>query len=388
MRAEAPSPARRRCGGAPAAGGGRAGGRAGGTAHPRTHRHPRTPPPFPHPTSPRPTPPSLPSRSSTLRTTASPLSQTRAPPPDPSAAARRSPSSDRGSATAAAAATRPPAALASAPARAAAAPTTRERHAALHDASASRRRRHRGGRAQRRRLHLRRHWIGQLFVHRRFDPRAHAEWHERGRRHPRRGRRPRPPGRRALPLPLGRRAPCRRVDAADGRVFCLAPPWPPAAAVPDGYLEDGIDYDPYEGGSAVADAGNYSRRLSTAVELSTNGVDFTASGLNFTYHAPPRLTALEPTVGPSAGDTDVVIHGDFGDAPAWACRVGDARPAAAELVDAPTRGAGARALRCLAAHRARGERVGRSAGDARQSQLRGARGGRVPKPKGRQQAEA
>ena len=58
------------------------------------------------------------------------------------------------------------------------------------------------------------------------------------------------------------------------------------------------------------------------------------------------MTDLEPTVGPSAGDTDVVIHGDFGDAPAWACRVGDARPAAAQLVDAPTRGAGARALRC------------------------------------------
>ena len=77
----------------------------------------------------------------------------------------------------------------------------------------------------------------------------------------------------------------------------------------------------------------------------------------------PRLTDLEPTVGPSAGDTDVVIHGDFGDAPAWACRVGDARPAAAELVDADARRRRARAA-VPAAHRARGERVGRPAGDA------------------------
>ena len=157
------------------------------------------------------------------------------------------------------------------------------------------------------------------------------------------------------------------VDAADGRVFCLAPPWPPAAAVPDGYLDDGIDYDPYDGGGAVADAGNYSRRLSTSVELSTNGVDFTASGLNFTYHAPPRLTALEPTVGPSAGDTDVVIHGDFGDAPAWACRVGDARPVAATRRRADARRRPP-ALRCphLEAN-ALGDRR-----DAGQPQLRGA----------------
>ena len=175
------------------------------------------------------------------------------------------------------------------------------------------------------------------------------------------------------------------VDAADGRVFCLAPPWPPAAAVPDGYLDDGIDYDPYEGGGAVADAGNYSRRLSTAVELSTTGVDFTASGLNFTYHPPPRLTDLEPTVGPSAGDTDVVIHGDFGDAPAWVVPRRRRAAGGGELVDAPTRGAGARAP--PAAHRARGERVGRPAGDACQSQLRGARGGGLPEPQGRLEAE-
>ena len=172
------------------------------------------------------------------------------------------------------------------------------------------------------------------------------------------------------------------VDAADGRVFCLAPPWPPAAAVPDGYLDDGIDYDPYDGGGAVADAGNYSRRLSTAVELSTNGVDFTASGLNFTYHAPPRLTALEPTVGPSAGDTDVVIHGDFGDAPAWGA--GSATRGRRRQIADARRAAPARA-RCGACRPPRSRRTRwRPAGDACQFSFEAHEAGKL-NPKGEKQ---
>ena len=46
-----------------------------------------------------------------------------------------------------------------------------------------------------------------------------------------------------------------------------------------------------------------------AVEVSSNGVDFTTSGLDFTYQPPVHITSVEPTFVAETGGTSVVVVG-------------------------------------------------------------------------------
>ena len=46
-----------------------------------------------------------------------------------------------------------------------------------------------------------------------------------------------------------------------------------------------------------------------AVEVSTNGVDFTSSGVQYSYRSVVRVSSVQPASGPESGSTSVTVVG-------------------------------------------------------------------------------
>ena len=64
-----------------------------------------------------------------------------------------------------------------------------------------------------------------------------------------------------------------------------------------------------------------------AVEVSTNGVDYTSSGVRFRYRKPAYVLSLRPRSGPETGGTKVTVVGmNFVDSAALRCRGSEASP--------------------------------------------------------------
>ena len=63
------------------------------------------------------------------------------------------------------------------------------------------------------------------------------------------------------------------------------------------------------------------------VEVSTNGVDFSMSGVSYQYVRPLTLQRLQPSTGPARGGTVVTVVGqDYVDSEGLSCRVGALKP--------------------------------------------------------------
>ena len=61
------------------------------------------------------------------------------------------------------------------------------------------------------------------------------------------------------------------------------------------------------------------------MELTLNGQQFSGSEVEYTYHAPARVSASCPTSGPVGGDTSIFVYGTrFQGGLSYLCRFGDA----------------------------------------------------------------
>ena len=61
------------------------------------------------------------------------------------------------------------------------------------------------------------------------------------------------------------------------------------------------------------------------VEVSLNGVDFTASNLSVRYYTLPEKMEISPTSGPAEGSTRIVLQGHFADVDTWVSKFCRAR---------------------------------------------------------------
>ena len=134
------------------------------------------------------------------------------------------------------------------------------------------------------------------------------------------------------------------LDDAGGFVYCRAPSLPVGNAT-EGTEGFGFSSIGERRGSGLG------ATLTLPVEVSLNGLDYTDSNCTFTYHPPPLLHALSPSIGPDAGGTRVVLSGAFAHHQGWRCRFGGAIVIATPLNrsgDAAAASGGGGALLCEA----------------------------------------